>query len=157
MKHWHKLEVGCRSRNCRRVTVTLIKLYSLTPLHASDYWNINYTYRPRLDDTHFSASCFLSDTVRLFASPVVPVTNINTRHSITVSFQSFNNDYMNALVNIQITNTYKSTRRQRRRRAITIQVNRSIKIQYAVAYTLSQKCIIFELCTTQFKNNTFLT
>jgi len=33
------------------------------------------TYRPRLHDIHCSAKCFLSSTVRLLHSPVVPFTN----------------------------------------------------------------------------------
>ena len=33
------------------------------------------TYRPRLHDIHCSAKCFLSCTVRLLDSPVVPFTN----------------------------------------------------------------------------------
>ena len=38
-----------------------------------------FTYRPRLDETHFSASCFRSVTVRLLHSPDVPSTNTQTQ------------------------------------------------------------------------------
>jgi len=37
-----------------------------------------FTYRSRQDKIHFWASCFLSDTVRLLASPDVPNTNTYT-------------------------------------------------------------------------------